>query len=121
MPGGWNIGIPGLDRANGLPITKCDLSGGANHGTIYINWCDQRNGTGNTDVWLSKSTDGGNTCSPPAKVNDDNSNKHQFLTWMDIDQTKGNLYFVFYDRRAYSDNRTDVFIAISNDGGIPNE
>jgi hypothetical protein len=117
MPGGWDFDIPGLNRANGLPITKCDLSGGANHGTIYINWSDQRNGANNTDIWLSKSTDGGNVWSSPVRVNDDNSNKHQFFTWMDIDQTNGNLYFVFYDRRAYSDNKTDVFIAFSTDGG----
>lgn len=117
MPGGWDFDIPGLYRANGLPITKCDLSGGANHGTIYVNWSDQRNGTDNTDVWLCKSTDGGNTWSPPVRVNDDNSGKHQFFTWMDIDQKNGNLYFIFYDRRAYSDNRTDVYLAISSDGG----
>jgi len=117
MPGGWDFDVPGLDRANGLPITKCDLSGGVNNGTIYINWCDQRNGIDNTDVWLSKSIDGGNTWSSPVKVNDDNSNKHQFFTWMDIDQTNGNLYFIFYDRRAYSDNKTDVYMAISSDGG----
>ena len=117
MPGGWNFDIPGLDRANGLPITKCDLSGGVNHGAIYINWSDQRNGVNNTDVWLCKSTDGGNTWTSPAKVNNDVSDKHQFFTWMDIDQTNGNLYFVFYDRRNYLDNQTDVYLAISSDGG----
>jgi hypothetical protein len=36
---------------------------------------------------------------------------------MDIDQTNGNLHFVFYDRRNYSDDQTDVFLAFSNDGG----
>jgi hypothetical protein len=36
---------------------------------------------------------------------------------MDIDQTNGNLFFVFYDRRNYSDNLTDVYIAYSDDGG----
>ena len=61
MPGGWDFDIPGLDRANGLPITKCDLSGGPNHGTIYINWSDQRNGSTDTDIWLTKSSNGGNT------------------------------------------------------------
>lgn len=117
LPGGWNFNLPGIERTNGFPITKCDLSGGVNHGTIYVNWSDQRNGTTNTDIWLSKSTDGGNTWSLPTRVNDDNSNRHQFFTWMDIDQTNGNLFFVFYDRRAYSDNKTDVFMAVSSDGG----
>lgn len=117
IPGGWDYSIPGVDRCNGLPITVCDLSNGPNRGTIYVNWSDQRNGAGNTDVWLTKSTDGGNTWSLPAKVNDDAGSRHQFLTWMAIDQTNGYLYFVFYDRRNYADNQTDVYMARSKDGG----
>lgn len=113
----WDYGIPGIYRANGLPVLKCDLSGGPNHGTLYVNWSDQRNGINNTDVFLSKSTDGGNTWSPAKKVNTDNTGRHQFLSWMDIDQTNGYLHFVFYDRRNYSNNQTDVFLAYSKDGG----
>ena len=117
IPGGWDYNIPGIFRSNGLPITKCDLSGGPNHGTIYINWSDQRNGTHNTDIWLVKSTDGGNTWSGPRKVNDDSSAKHQFLTWMDIDQKHGDLHFVFYDRRDHFGEDTEVYLAHSADGG----
>ncbi len=117
MPGGWDYAIPGINRANGMPITKCDLSGGPNHGTIYVNWSDQRNGASDTDVWLSKSTDSGETWSAPVRVNDDPFGKQQFFTWMDIDQTNGNLFCVFYDRRNYTDNNTDVYLAYSTDGG----
>lgn len=117
MPGGWDFAIPGLDRANGMPITKCDRSGGAYNGTIYINWSDQRNGSNDTDIWLKKSTDGGNTWSNIIRVNDDSAGKHQFLSWMDIDQTDGTIYIVFYDRRNYNDTRTDVYLAYSTDGG----
>jgi 5-hydroxyisourate hydrolase-like protein (transthyretin family) len=113
----WDFGIPGIQRANGLPVLKCDLSGGPNHGTLYVNWSDQRNGINNTDIFLSKSTDGGNTWSPAKKVNTDNTGRHQFFSWMDIDQTNGNLHFVFYDRRNYSNTQTDVFLAHSKDGG----
>jgi len=117
MIGGWSYNIPGIFRANGLPVTKCDLSGGPNHGTIYVNWSSQGTDTTSTDVWLSKSTDGGNTWSKAIRVNDNNTNTHQFFTWMDIDQTNGNLYFVFYDRRNYTDTQTDVYLAFSKDGG----
>ncbi|OIP01273.1 MAG: glycosyl hydrolase [Bacteroidetes bacterium CG2_30_33_31] len=117
IPGGWDYEISGISRANGLPITLCDISSGANNGTIYINWSDQSNGINNTDIWMVKSTDGGNTWSSPKIINDDSSNRQQFFTWMTIDQKTGNLYCVFYDRRNYSDNRTDVFLAISKDGG----
>lgn len=118
MPTGWDYDIPGINRANGLPITKCDLSGGPNHGTIYVNWSDQRNGANDTDIWLSKSIDGGDTWTSPVRVNDDPPGKQQFFTWMDIDQTNGNLFFVFYDRREHSDLNTDVYLAYSTDGGI---
>ncbi|MBN3034716.1 MAG: T9SS type A sorting domain-containing protein [Bacteroidales bacterium] len=117
FPGGWDYSIPGIYRCNGLPITECDLSGGAHHGTIYINWTDQRNGTDDTDVWLVRSTDGGDTWSEPMRVNDDPPGRQQFFTWMDVDQVTGFLWFVFYDRRDYTDNNTDVYLAVSIDGG----
>ena len=117
MPNGWDFAIPGLDRCNGMPITVCDRSGGQYNGTIYINWSDQKNGVNDTDIWLKKSTDGGNTWSNVVRVNDDGVGKQQFLSWMDIDQTNGNIYIVFYDRRNYTDNNTDVYLARSTDGG----
>ena len=117
VPGGWDYSIPGISRCNGLPVTLCDTSGGINNGTIYINWTDQRNGADDTDVWLVKSSDGGNSWSAPIRVNDDAPGKQQFLTWMAIDQTTGFLWFVFYDRRNYNDEQTDVYGAFSEDGG----
>ncbi|MCA1763189.1 MAG: glycoside hydrolase [Flavobacteriales bacterium] len=117
MPGGWSIDIPGILRANGMPVTKCDISGGDNHGTIYVNWADQRNGIDDTDIWLAKSTDSGESWSEPIRVNQDTVQNQQFFTWMDIDQTNGNLYFVYHDRRNHDDISTDVFLAVSTDGG----
>ncbi len=117
FPGGWAIDIPGISRCNGLPVTICDTSNSPYRGTIYVNWTDQRNGEDDTDVWISKSIDGGVTWSAPIRVNDDEPGKQQFFTWMTIDQTTGYLYFVFYDRRNYDDTNTDVYMAISKDGG----
>lgn len=117
QPGGWDFAVSGIYRANGLPVTSCDLSNGPNRGTIYINWSDQRNGTTDTDVFMIKSTDGGNTWSDVKRVNDDPSGRQQFFTWMTIDQTTGFVYFVFYDRRNYTTLQTDVFMAKSTDGG----
>mgnify|MGYP003639787169 CR=1 FL=1 len=115
--GGWTIEIPGIYRANGLPILKCDLSNGPNRGTLYLNWADQNNGEDDTDIWLLKSTDGGDTWSKRIKVNQDKSKNHQFFTWMTLDPSNGYLYFVYYDRRNYIDNQTDVYISASRDGG----
>jgi hypothetical protein len=117
MPGGWDYGVPGIYRANGLPVTCCDLSNGPYRGHIYINWSDQRNGEDDTDVWIVKSTDGGTTWSAPKRVNDDPAGNQQFFTWMTIDQVTGYIYTVFYDRRGLSGNLTNVYMAVSRDGG----
>ena len=117
FPGGWAYDIPGISRCNGLPVIKCDTGSVSFNGTLYINWTDQQNGIYDTDVWLVKSTDGGETWSEKIRVNDDDSGKQQFFTWFDIDQTNGKLYFIFYDRRNYNDTKTDVYMAVSEDGG----
>ncbi len=116
-PGGWTFSVPGVGRCNGLPILKVDQSGGENNGRLYVNWADQGKDTSNTEIWMIYSDDNGKNWSKKIKVNQDNSNKHQFFTWMDIDQSNGNLYFVYYDRRNYEDASTDVYIAYSKDGG----
>ena len=118
QPEGWEYTIPGIQRCNGMPITAVDRSDSPHNGTIYINWSDQRNGTDNTDIWICKSIDEGNTWSKPFKVNNDQTETHQFLTWMALDQTTGYIYIVFYDRRHHDDNSTDVYLARSIDGGI---
>ncbi len=117
MPGGWDYEIPGLQRCNGLPVTQCDTSYSPYRGRIYVNWTDQRNGTDDTDVWLAMSDDGGNTWSDAIRVNNDDAGHQQFFTWMCVDQVTGYLHFVFYDRREHNNNSTDVYYALSTDGG----
>ena len=87
------------------------------NGTIYVNWADQRNGDHNTDIWISKSTDKGSTWTEPKRINNDESKNHQFLSWLTVDQSNGYLYTVFYDRRNHNDSKTDVYLAVSKDGG----
>jgi hypothetical protein len=117
IPGGWDFNVPGIYRCNGLPITACDTSHSFTRGNIYICWGDQRNGVDNSDVFMIKSTDEGNTWGQVKKVNNDNTTRHQFFPWMTIDQTTGHLFFIFYDRRSTIDNATDVYVAESIDGG----
>ncbi len=124
QPGGWDLGsgapsgtgILGIYRGNGLPVTVCDISNGPYRGTIYINYLDSV-GPRDRDVKVVKSTNGGLNWSAPIRVNNDVPGKEQFFTWLTIDQVTGYLYCVFYDRRNYTDNQTDVFLAKSTDGG----
>lgn len=117
MPGGWDIDIPGINRANGMPVTKVDTSNSPYRGTIYVNWVDTRNG--DHDVFLLSSRDGGTTWSTPLRVNDDKlkNGKDQFFTWMAIDPVDGSVNIVFYDRRDLDGTKTGVTLARSTDGG----
>lgn len=118
QPGGWNFEIPGLQRCNGFPITLCDLSASPRRGTVYIIWSDQRNGEDNTDIFCTRSTDRGETWSPARQVNGDGARTQQFMPWAAIDGTNGDIYAVYYDRRASGGtNATDVYVARSSDGG----
>ena len=114
---GWEEDVSGVSRANGMPVTKVDISKGKYDGRIYINWTDTEEGETDLDVWLCYSDDGGLSWSVPSRVNDDNTNHDQFFTWMDVDPKTGYVYIVFYDRRNYEDDLTDVYLAYSIDGG----
>jgi hypothetical protein len=116
-PGGWDITVSGIDRANGMPVTAADISESAYRGSLYVNWIDSRNG--DPDVFLMKSTDRGASWSPAKRVNDDQvgNGKTQFFTWMAVDPVTGEISIVFYDRRNYQTDSTDVYLARSTDGG----
>lgn len=100
------------------------------NGSIYIAWANQGEplplgtNTGDSDIYLIKSIDGGNTWStspsnPPIKVNTDNTNTDQWKPWMSCDPITGAIALIFYDARNYSANYpSDVYVAISADDGI---
>jgi hypothetical protein len=117
--GGWEYDIEGLYRCNGMPVTACDISKSPYRGTIYINFSDRRNGEDDVDIFLVKSTDGGNTWSGAKRVNDDpvGNKRQQFMSWMAVDPITGAVNIIFYDRRDHPDLNTDVYLARSTDGG----
>lgn len=117
LPGSFKFSVPGVYRVFGFPSMACDKSSSSYRGTLYISWCDQRNGYDNSDIFISSSTDEGITWSSPVKVNDDTGISHQFYNWMTVDDYNGYIYVVFYDRRNYVNDLTDVYLAVSKDGG----
>lgn len=117
QPGGWSMDIPGLSRSNGMPVMMIDNSKGRMRNSLYIVFADQRNGENDTDIWFMRSTNFGDLWTQPVRLNQDGKGKHQFLPWMAVDQITGYIYIVYYDRRAYDDLQTDVYLAYSIDGG----
>jgi hypothetical protein len=117
QPGGWDIKIPGHDRCNGMPVLLVEKLKGQRQGMLFLCWADQRNGANDTDIWFSRSANFGDNWTSPSRINNDGKGKHQYLPWMAIDQTTGFIYILYYDRRDYEDNQTDVYLAYSVDSG----
>lgn len=118
QPGGWDLDVEGLGRANGMPVIGIDRGRGRFRGTLYVNWVDGRNG--DPDVFVAHSRDRGESWSPPVRVNDDpvGNGAAQFFTWMAVDPVDGSVNVVFYDRRGLSRSETGVTVARSDDGGV---
>ena len=116
-PGAWDFDVAGIMRCNGMPSVGVDLSNGPHRGTIHVNWADKRNG--DPDIFHMSSSDGGETWTKPARVNDDpkGNDKEQFFTWMAVDPVDGSVNIAFYDRRESDDTKTGVTLARSIDGG----
>jgi hypothetical protein len=120
QPGGWAYPAAGFHEHNGLPITGCDVSGGAFRGSVYVCWADRRNG--DSDVFVAASRNGGGTWGEPVRVNNDppKNGKDQLFAWMAVDPVDGSVNVVFFDRRGTTgpaDTRLTVTVARSVDGG----
>ncbi|UCE37261.1 MAG: hypothetical protein JSW00_17580 [Thermoplasmata archaeon] len=80
-------------------------------GNIYIAWGDNR--SGNYDIYLATSTDGGNSFSVNKKVNDDVIGAKQKYPSIVADSA-GNIYITWMDDRS---GNYDIYFARSTDGG----
>jgi hypothetical protein len=123
-PSYWPDGT-GEFRCPTLPSIAVDNSGSAYDGTVYVVWQDARYG-GDSDILLSRSTDGGQTWSAPTMINDNDESVNetdQFFAWVAVDDL-GRVAVFFNDRRNDPNNwLCDVYAAISLDGGqtfLPN-
>lgn len=80
-------------------------------GTIYVVWSDARTII-SSDIYLSKSTDGGKTFSTSVRVNDTTGGTQAFQD-IAIDGS-GNIYVVWHDSRSGTNN---IYFSKSTDGG----
>jgi hypothetical protein len=100
-----------------FPSMAVDLSGGQYNGNIYVTWNDDRNGDG--DIFLSKSTDSGNTWSAAQRINNDpiNNGREQYWPWIAVAEN-GEIDLIFYDTRNTPNNSIiEAYLARSTDGG----
>jgi hypothetical protein len=98
-----------------------DNSGGACDGTLYATFTDYTSGgVNNSDVWTSRSTNGGTSWSAPILVNNDGlTNRIQFHPFLVVDQSNGQVVVGWHDARNDSGNdAVDYFLARSTNCGV---
>ncbi len=114
--GGWNFFVPGIQKANGLPTLVCDNSKGTFNGALYLVWAEESD-ENDTDIFFVRSLNYGDNWTQSLRINDDEPGSHQFMPAMTVDQGSGHIYILYYDRRNYDDEQTDVYLAYSIDNG----
>ena len=117
----FDVVIPAQASRHALVYPACgaDTSLGPNRGTLYCSWMDQTASSG-TDIFVSRSTDGGTTWSAPLRVNDDPPRvaDDQFNQWLAVDPIVGSVNVSWNDTRNDPAHlSTDIFYARSTDGG----
>jgi hypothetical protein len=106
---------------NPFGAVDVDNSGGACDGTLYAVFSDWTSGGATeTDVWLTRSTNGGTTWGTPVKINDDGlAARTQFHPFVQVDQSTGNVVVAWHDARNDSANRkVDFYTARSTNCGL---
>lgn len=113
----WSSNIKINDDTGTTLQAGVNLAVGANN-HVYAVWVDGRNGTG--DIYFSYSTDGGNSWSSNAKVNDDSGTQRSSPTI--VVDANSNIYVAWPDgRNGYYDSMLfrnyDIYFAHSIDDG----
>lgn len=121
-----NGGIATLNntRAASFPYFDVDRSNGPRRGWIYVVTPElDVPSTGQADVYLRRSTDGGTTWSSAIRVNgpDVAANKWQWMASIAVDQVTGGITVGYHSKdttgSVYADSLFNRYAAFSNDGG----
>lgn len=102
----------------GFPALMADVTGGTFNGRFYCAFADYA-ADGFLDLYMTRSTDGGETWSPRQRLNDDplGNSIDQFMPWVSVNPD-GVVSVAFYDRRLDPNNLNfDMFVTHSFDGG----
>jgi hypothetical protein len=125
--GGWDY-IPAqpnrsIDANVGIAFDRSANS--STRGRLYLVYADENgNESNDTNIMLRYSDTLGSTWSSALKVNNDATNKSQFLPAMAVDQSTGNVGITWRDARNSSDNKSsEVWGTVSTTHGtsvLPN-
>ncbi len=88
------------------------------NGEVYVIFDSHPPGPDQSDVYFARSSDGGRSWSPSARLNDDNTKTDQFMPAVTV-APNGAVAAIWYDRRndPHNDLKFDIYMAVSADGG----
>jgi hypothetical protein len=130
----FDVAIPAMNRRRFLVYA----TGGAFYRTakknmVYAAWADLAGGRGCSSpddepgnsrtaactarIWLTRSSNGGNTWSRPAMIYNQRDLNDQFNPWLAVDEATGNLAIMYYDTTGETRNVTNVWAQASLDDG----
>jgi hypothetical protein len=127
----YDIGIPAMCRRRALIYLSLavDTTPDSRNGWVYAAWtdrngpgpdpgCDAINSSSNTNIYFSRSEDGGDSWALPVVVHPDILKTDQFNQWLVVDPANGSIHVIYYDTRDDPDRRkTNLYYAVSYDGG----
>jgi hypothetical protein len=114
---GLSYYVPGTFDVAAFAQIAVDTSSGPSRGAVYVTTNVLRTPSYDLDIMLARSGDGGTTWDSPVRVNNDSTFTSQFQPALAV-AANGNVGVSFYDRRNDpNDVLTDIYLAISSDGG----
>ena len=103
-----------------FPVVAIDNSNSPRRGTIYAAWQGMSQSDGSAHVFLTSSSNKGQSWSSPVIVDQGNSGEDVFFPAIACDQTNGNISIDYYDSRNspnFDNSSIDLYCSISKDGG----
>jgi hypothetical protein len=109
LVGGFDLGIPAMNVRRALVYPSCGSYGSS----LY---CSFTNGSdAASQVYVSRSTNGGSTWSNPAAMP---AGGDQFNQWLAVDPSNGSVNVAYYDTAGDATRKSTVYtLARSTDGG----
>jgi outer membrane protein assembly factor BamB len=86
----------------------------ADDGTVYVAWEDNRTNPSCSDVYLARSSDGGQTFNTNTRVNPYEADTNHTVPWITVDEA-GVVYVAYTKTNATTQS---IFLAKSLDGGL---
>jgi hypothetical protein len=114
----------GSDLAFRIPFLSMMAADDLNSNRVYLTFASVIGNPANSDVFVTRSTDGGVTWDVPVRVNDDSTSKHQIMPTIAV--SHGAVHVAWYDLRNSQspfdpnsgNNVMNVYYAVTNAAGV---